>query len=448
MLGLLADPSPEIRRLAAQALAWEPKGPSARLVPKLLERLDDPDPRVVREVALADRPPRRAPAAAARRRPWSAGSTPTPRPTRRPGMACSGPWSGWARPAWRRWPWPSGPAGGSSARPPSAGSPRSGRPTPPSSSPAWPRSPTSARPSGPGLVRQFRDIPVDVPLATGALADWTWAAPRGRPDRQARGARRLPARGQPGLVPDRGAARRRRRARPHGRHPRRRPDPPARLDRQARCTGSTKSGTSPAERLAVAGPSAGRAGRLRPARSRLPRLRRLRLPPRRAPIDGRGRPRQGAPRARTRPCRTATRPQARGRSRSSARPPPGSPSVGGPTSTTLTGRPPRRPPGAPEGGTPGGPSSGRRRSRPQADPAGPRATDSALRLEAEARGRPLVRPGRLRREARSAAQAATRSAGRGAGRAEPRPRRPPRGRPADRGPAPSTRAVGRRPRRR
>ena len=53
MVALLGDPQPEVRRLAAQALAWEPKSAQTRLVPKLLAHLDDPDGRVVREVALA-----------------------------------------------------------------------------------------------------------------------------------------------------------------------------------------------------------------------------------------------------------------------------------------------------------------------------------------------------------------------------------------------------------
>ncbi len=53
MVALLTDPQPEVRRLAAQALAWEPKAAQPRLVPKLIARLDDPDPRVARELALA-----------------------------------------------------------------------------------------------------------------------------------------------------------------------------------------------------------------------------------------------------------------------------------------------------------------------------------------------------------------------------------------------------------
>ncbi len=53
MLYLLGDSLPEVRRLAAQALAWEPKQATARLVPKLLDRLEDRDGRVVREAALA-----------------------------------------------------------------------------------------------------------------------------------------------------------------------------------------------------------------------------------------------------------------------------------------------------------------------------------------------------------------------------------------------------------
>ena len=50
---LLGDPEPEVRRLAAQSLAWEPKGALPRLVPKLAAHLDDADGRVAREVALA-----------------------------------------------------------------------------------------------------------------------------------------------------------------------------------------------------------------------------------------------------------------------------------------------------------------------------------------------------------------------------------------------------------
>ena len=50
---LLTDTQPEVRRLAAQTLALEPKRADARLMARLLERLEDPDGRVVREVALA-----------------------------------------------------------------------------------------------------------------------------------------------------------------------------------------------------------------------------------------------------------------------------------------------------------------------------------------------------------------------------------------------------------
>ena len=53
MLHLLADPQPDVRYLAAQTLAWEPKGPLPRLIPKLLDRLEDPDARVVRAVVMA-----------------------------------------------------------------------------------------------------------------------------------------------------------------------------------------------------------------------------------------------------------------------------------------------------------------------------------------------------------------------------------------------------------
>jgi quinoprotein glucose dehydrogenase len=53
MIALLDDREPEVRRLAGEALGSEPKGVALRLVPKLTPHLDDPDPRVVREVALA-----------------------------------------------------------------------------------------------------------------------------------------------------------------------------------------------------------------------------------------------------------------------------------------------------------------------------------------------------------------------------------------------------------
>jgi len=53
MVRLLGDPQPEVRRLAAQAIAWEPRAPIPRLVAKLMPLLDDADGRVVREAALA-----------------------------------------------------------------------------------------------------------------------------------------------------------------------------------------------------------------------------------------------------------------------------------------------------------------------------------------------------------------------------------------------------------
>jgi len=53
MLGLLSDAQPDVRRLAAQAIAWEPRAANPKFVPRLLERLEDPDGRVVREAALA-----------------------------------------------------------------------------------------------------------------------------------------------------------------------------------------------------------------------------------------------------------------------------------------------------------------------------------------------------------------------------------------------------------
>ena len=53
MLHLLADPQPDVRYLAAQALECEPEGPLSRLIPKLIDRLEDPDSRVVRAVVMA-----------------------------------------------------------------------------------------------------------------------------------------------------------------------------------------------------------------------------------------------------------------------------------------------------------------------------------------------------------------------------------------------------------
>jgi quinoprotein glucose dehydrogenase len=52
MLRLLDDPLPDVRRLAAQGLAWEPKTATPRLVTRLVEHLNDADGRVAREVAL------------------------------------------------------------------------------------------------------------------------------------------------------------------------------------------------------------------------------------------------------------------------------------------------------------------------------------------------------------------------------------------------------------
>jgi quinoprotein glucose dehydrogenase len=53
MIGLLEDSNPDVRRLAAQALAREPRAAIPRLIPKLVPHLDDPDGRVAREVAFA-----------------------------------------------------------------------------------------------------------------------------------------------------------------------------------------------------------------------------------------------------------------------------------------------------------------------------------------------------------------------------------------------------------
>ena len=53
MANLQADAMPEVRRLAAEALSVEPKRAVAPIVSRLLDRLVDPDPRVVRALALA-----------------------------------------------------------------------------------------------------------------------------------------------------------------------------------------------------------------------------------------------------------------------------------------------------------------------------------------------------------------------------------------------------------
>ena len=53
MVKHLVDPNPQIRRLSAQALNWEPRNPRSWFVPKLLEGLGDPEDHVLREIALA-----------------------------------------------------------------------------------------------------------------------------------------------------------------------------------------------------------------------------------------------------------------------------------------------------------------------------------------------------------------------------------------------------------
>ena len=54
LTGLLDDPEPDVRRLAAQGLAWEPKSANPLLVAEAPgTRLDDADGRVLREVVLA-----------------------------------------------------------------------------------------------------------------------------------------------------------------------------------------------------------------------------------------------------------------------------------------------------------------------------------------------------------------------------------------------------------
>ncbi|WP_435022240.1 PVC-type heme-binding CxxCH protein [Tundrisphaera sp. TA3] len=53
MVQALTDPHPDVRRLAAQALAWEPKSPNPQLIARLAPLLADADAGVVREAVLA-----------------------------------------------------------------------------------------------------------------------------------------------------------------------------------------------------------------------------------------------------------------------------------------------------------------------------------------------------------------------------------------------------------
>lgn len=53
MIAALHDPSADIRRLAAQAISWEPVERRPLLIPALVARLEEPDGRALRDVALA-----------------------------------------------------------------------------------------------------------------------------------------------------------------------------------------------------------------------------------------------------------------------------------------------------------------------------------------------------------------------------------------------------------
>jgi quinoprotein glucose dehydrogenase len=53
MVAALDDPEADVRRLAAQALSWEPKQDRPDLVPALVAHLNDPDRRALRDIALA-----------------------------------------------------------------------------------------------------------------------------------------------------------------------------------------------------------------------------------------------------------------------------------------------------------------------------------------------------------------------------------------------------------
>ncbi len=272
------------------------------------------------------------------------------------------------------------------------------------------------------LVRQFRDIPVDVPLATGPLADWTWAHPEADPAVKlaALDACRLAGNPASSLIvallddddePVRMAAT----------HAAARTRPPGSLARLA--ARLEKSGTSAAERLAVvralrgSGPAA--FGPLEAAYLGSDDFGFRRAALRSMAEANRA---KAAARARRGPDGPRPRPQASRPPAILARPGPGSPSWH--RRARRPGRPPRRARGAPEGGHARSPQAGGRdrgRGRPGRRRPRPRSRSGS---KAEAEGDPWSGLGVFAREARSGARTATRPAGRrapGAGR----PRRPP-----------------------
>ena len=180
MLLLLNDPWAEVRRLAAQALAWEPRGALPKLVPRLLERLDDPDPRAAREAALAvgrhaETRPQQAAVALVR---WLL-AHPQADPIVKDGVLRALERMGEAgveevalairtrrgteREAALSWF-----LGFRSAQAAEA-------------LPGLARVPDLGAAERLALIRQFRDIPLDIPLATAGLAEWTVAHPEADP---------------------------------------------------------------------------------------------------------------------------------------------------------------------------------------------------------------------------------------------------------------------------
>ena len=190
MVKKLSDPVPSIRRLAAQSLSWEPKAPRSYLVPKLIEGLGDPDDHVLREIALA------------------IGTHGKEIPE-----IAAGPLLSWllahpstdvtTRDAFIRGLERLGDVGVESV----ARLIRTANPDRPEAvaiytafrvPAAATRLPALATTDGlPGvlraaLVRQIKDIPLDIPVPTQPVADWVVAPPRGRARGQGRRARRLP----------------------------------------------------------------------------------------------------------------------------------------------------------------------------------------------------------------------------------------------------------------
>ena len=179
MIGLLDDPEPDVRRLAAQA--W----PGSRRRPAPARPQAPGPPRRPRRPGASARSPWRSaatpsPAPGSRPRCCSAGSTPTPRPTRRSRTPSSAPWSGWARPGSRRSPWRSGPAAGPSARRPSPCSRPSGRAAAAEQLTGLVKIPDLTATERLALIRQFPDFPPEIPVPDPGAGRVAGQARRGR----------------------------------------------------------------------------------------------------------------------------------------------------------------------------------------------------------------------------------------------------------------------------